>query len=39
VTQGIFIQTNDNQLIGAKVAKFALETRGRAGERGFSSPS
>jgi len=34
VTQGIFVQTNDNQLIGAKVAKFALETRGRARERG-----
>ena len=31
----IFIQANDNQLVAAKVAKFALETRGRAGARGI----
>lgn len=30
----IFIQANDNQLVAAKVAKFALETRGGAGARG-----
>jgi hypothetical protein len=26
----VFVQANDNQLVAAKVAKFALETRGRA---------
>ena len=31
----IFIQANDNQLVAAKVAKFALETRGCAGARGI----
>src|SRR5262245_57517030 len=30
-----FIQANDNQLVAAKVAKFALETRGGAGARGI----
>jgi hypothetical protein len=29
----IFVQTNNNQLVVAKVAKFALETRGGAGSR------
>jgi len=36
VTQRIFIQANNNQLIAAKVAKYALETRGRAREHGAS---
>ena len=34
--QQIFIQANNNQLIAAKVAKHALETRGRAREHGAS---
>ena len=33
VTARIFIQTNDNQLLAAKVAKFAMETRGHAAAR------
>jgi hypothetical protein len=34
VSERIFVQANDNQLVAAKVAKFALETRGRAAARG-----
>lgn len=30
--KGIFIQTNNKQLFGAKIAKFAMETRGKAYE-------
>ena len=33
MTARIFIQANDNQLLAAKIAKFAIETRGGAGAR------
>lgn len=33
--KGIFIQANNKQLLGAKIAKFAMETRGKAQERGI----
>jgi len=33
--RAFFIQTNDSQLIAARVAKFALETRGQARQRGI----
>lgn len=33
--QGLYIQANSKQLVGAKIAKFALETKGRAKERGI----
>ena len=32
MNRGIFIQADDKQLLGAKVAKYAIETRGRARE-------
>ena len=35
VNARIFIQTNDNQLVAAKVARFAMETRGCAATRGI----
>lgn len=34
-TLGIFIQANKKQLLGAKIAKYAMETRGRAKEHGI----
>ena len=33
--RGIFIQANNKQLLGAKIAKFALETRGQAKAHGI----
>lgn len=33
--KGIFIQANSKQLLGAKIAKFAMETRGKAREHGI----
>ena len=35
MTEAIYIQANANQWIAARVAKFAVETRGRARERGI----
>ena len=35
LTEAIYIQANANQWIAARVAKFAVETRGRARERGI----
>jgi hypothetical protein len=35
VSAGIFVQANNNQLVAAKVAKFALETTGGAKARGL----
>lgn len=35
MTQGIFIQANKKQLVGAKIARFAMETRGKAREHGI----
>ncbi|MEK7063135.1 MAG: hypothetical protein AAB955_00410 [Patescibacteria group bacterium] len=33
--RGIFVQSNTKQLIGAKIAKYALETTGKAAARGI----
>ena len=35
MTEAIYIQANTNQWIAARVAQFAIETRGRARERGI----